>query len=416
MATQQPGLPLGGVRVLDFTHAAAGPFGTMMLADLGAEVIKVEKPGFGDGARTMGRPMDGFPRNNSDYFLSLNRNKLGVAIDLAKPAGADLARQLAATADVVAQNFRPGVMDRLGLGYDALRQVRRGLVYCSMSAFGPNGPWAARPANDIIMQSVSGLMGVTGEVGGGPVRVGAPISDYSTGLFAMNGVLAALFARDRFPEGQHVEVGMLEASLNMMCNYIPSVTDAGQTIPRLGRGHAQIVPYQAFLCADGEYVMVGAFTSAFWRNLARALGHPEWIADPRFATNAARLRHRDLLVDLCARLFAAAPRAEWLRCLEQADVPCSPVLELHDAVRTEQVEHDRSVVQATGDGRRVSVVRSPLRSAEWGDGPLRMAPTVGRDTRTVLSDRLGLDAATLDRLERDGTIATAQADAEAVPA
>jgi crotonobetainyl-CoA:carnitine CoA-transferase CaiB-like acyl-CoA transferase len=398
------GLPLAGIRVLDFTHAAAGPFGTMLLGDLGAEIIKIERTGSGDGSRTMGSPMPGFPRRNSDYYLSLNRNKSGIALDLAKPQGADLARQLAARSDIVAQNFRPGVMERLGLGYEDLRRLRPGLIYCSISAFGPSGPWAARPANDIIMQSVSGLMGVTGEVGGGPVRIGAPISDFSTGLFAMAGVLAALFARDRFPEGQHVQVGMLEASLNMMCNYIPSVADNAATIPRLGRGHAQIVPYQAFLCADSEYVMVGAFTRNFWRNLCAALNRTEWTSDPRFATNSARLVNRDMLVGLCQELFREKTRAEWLDILERADVPCSPVLELHDAIRTEQVAHCASLEQMEGDGRRVSVLRSPVRVDAWSDPPRRMAPDLGRDTRQVLADILGLDNAAIDRLQDHGAV------------
>jgi crotonobetainyl-CoA:carnitine CoA-transferase CaiB-like acyl-CoA transferase len=167
--------PLAGIRVLDFTHAAAGPFATMFLGDMGAEIIKIERPGYGDGSRSMGHPMPGFHRKNSDYYLSLNRNKKSVALDLGRPRGAEIARGLAEKCDIVVQNFRPGVMDRLGVGYDALRQRRKGLIYCSISAFGTSGPWADRPANDIIMQSVSGLMGVTGEVGGGPVRIGTPI-------------------------------------------------------------------------------------------------------------------------------------------------------------------------------------------------------------------------------------------------
>ena len=379
-----------GSAVLDFTHAAAGPYTTMFLGDMGAEVIKIERPKSGDGARTMGSPMPGFPPRNSEYYLSLNRNKLGIALDLAHPDGVAIACDLAAVSDIVVQNFRPGVMDRLGLGYDALRARKPGLVYCSVSAFGETGPWSERPANDIIMQSVSGLMGVTGEVGGGPVRIGAPIADFSTGLFALSGILAALYARDAHPEGQHVRIAMLDASLNMLCNYIPSVAGLGATIPRLGRGHAQIVPYQAFLCADGEYVMVGAFTRNFWINLARALEHSEWTTDPRYATNAARLRNRDSLNETLEAIFRTRPRADWLALLETADVPCSPVLELHDAVRSEQAVHN-DVLQRMSDGTNsAQVVRSPIRVSEWGEAPCAMAPDVGRDTNAVLRDVLGL--------------------------
>lgn len=388
-----PGLPLEGLRVLDFTHAAAGPFTTMFLADMGAEVIKVEKPRHGDGSRSMGRPMPDFPRRNSDYYLSLNRNKRGIVLDLADERGAEIARELAAISDVVIQNFRPGVMERLGLGFEDLRAVAPGLVYCSISAFGDEGPWARRPANDIIMQSVSGLMGVTGEQGGGPVRIGAPVSDYSTGLFALSGVLAALYARADNPAGQHVKISMLEASMNLMCNYIPSVAGLGARVPRLGRAHAQIVPYQAFECADGEYVMVGAFTRNFWQNLARALGHEDWLEDPRFATNSARLDHREELIGALEKIFAEHDREHWLAVLDEADVPASPVLELDEVVVSEPVETVGSIRTTRGDGREAKVVRSPISVAEWGAAEERIAPDIGRDTEEVLTELLGPEAA-----------------------
>ena len=398
MAALRGSRPLEGLRVLDFSHAAAGPFATLFLADMGAEVVKIEKPVHGDAIRSMGVPMPSLGPKDSDYFVSLNRNKRGVVVDLGVPEGVELARALAARSDVVVENFRPGVMDRLGLGFEALAALRPGLVYCSISAFGAEGPWSERPANDIIMQSVSGLMGITGEVGGGPVRIGAPISDYSSGLFALSGVLAALHARDRFPQGQHVEVAMLEASFNMMANYIPSVTTLGQRVERLGRGHAQIVPYQAFVCADGEYVMVGAFTRQFWWNLCRALGREAWIEDPRFATNPARLANRDLLIAQLQGIFASRPRAEWLGVLDAADVPNSPVLELHDAVRSEQARFLGSM-QALGEGPDApQVARCPIRSSQWREDPASPPPGLGRDTGAVLREVLGLDDARIAAL------------------
>jgi crotonobetainyl-CoA:carnitine CoA-transferase CaiB-like acyl-CoA transferase len=394
-------LPLAGLRVLDFTHAAAGPFATMFLADLGAHIVKIERPEQGDGARTMGTPMPGFPPRNSEYYLSLNRNKQSIALDLSQPEGTELALRLAERSDIVVQNFRPGVIDRLGLGYERLRTVRRGLVFCSISAFGETGPWAKRPANDIIMQSVSGLMGVTGEVGGGPVRIGAPVSDYSSGLFALAGILAALHVRDSHPEGQHVKISMLDASLNILANYIPSVVGLDAKIPRLGRGHAQIVPYQAFACADGEYVMVGAFTRAFWHNLCRAVDREGWIEDPRFATNSARLKNRAALVGELEEIFALQPRDEWLDRLEVADVPASPVLELHDTIRLDQVAASGTLVEMSEEGRTATVARSPIRVDEWPGEPAAMAPDLGRDTSQVLRDVLELtDAEITDLAER----------------
>jgi len=396
--------PLTGIRVLDFSHAAAAPFATMFLGDMGAEVIKIEKPRGGDGARTMGLPMPMLGPKDSEYYVALNRNKKGIVIDLAVPEGADLARRMAAKSDIVVENFRPGVMQRLGLGFDDLKKLRPGLIYCSISAFGASGPWSERPANDIIMQSVSGLMGITGEVGGGPVRIGAPIADFSSGLFALSGVLAALHARELHPEGQHVEIAMLDAALNMMSNYIPSVTTLGYQVPRLGRGHAQIVPYQAFACSDGQYVMVGAFTRGFWQNLVGALGHEDWLTDPRFATNAARLANRALLAGELERIFAARPSADWLKVLEKADVPCSPVLELHEAVRSEQVRHNASLMAMGEPGKQYEVVRSPIRVAEWNSAPATPAPTLGADTASVLRELLGLASNEIDALAANDVI------------
>jgi crotonobetainyl-CoA:carnitine CoA-transferase CaiB-like acyl-CoA transferase len=312
-----------------------------------------------------------------------------VVIDLTLPEGAELARRLAAESDVVVENFRPQVMRRLGLAFEDLCKLRRGLVYCSISAFGSSGPWSGRPANDIIMQSVSGLMGITGEAGGGPVRIGAPISDFSSGLFALSGLLAALFARERFPEGQHIEVSMLDASFNMMCNYIPGVT-MGHRVERLGRGHAQIVPYQAFLCGDGEYMMVGAFTREFWLNLCRALDREAWIKDPRFATNPARLANRAVLIGELERIFASRPRAEWMEILEAADVPNSPVLELHDAVKSEQALHNGSVRRLGDAADSPQVARCPIQAAQWDEEPAAPAPGLGQDTGEVLRSLLGL--------------------------
>jgi crotonobetainyl-CoA:carnitine CoA-transferase CaiB-like acyl-CoA transferase len=399
-------LPLDGLRVLDFSHAAAGPYATMFLADMGAEVYKVEGTRRGDGARYMGEPMLG--PLESDYYLSLNRNKKSVLIDLKSERGQSLARELAAQSDVVVQNFRPGVMERLGLGYDDLRKRREGLVYCSISAFGSSGPWQGRPANDIIMQSVSGLMGITGEVDGGPVRIGAPLSDYATGLFALSGILASLYRRAAHPEGQHVEVAMLDASIALTANYIPSVATLGKQIPRLGRGHAQIVPYQAFVCSDGQYVMVGAFTQAFWRRLCGAVGHPEWIEDPRFVSNATRVAHRAELLGLLEEIFVRKTRQEWLAILAEADVPNSPVLELHEAVRSEQAVHNGVVQHVEADGRAVDVIKLPIGSDRWTPHAPTLPPVMGEHTDETLSKLLGLDRGGVDELVDRSVVARAE--------
>lgn len=401
-----PSLPLDGLRVLDFTHAAAGPFATMFLADMGADVVKIEKPGRGDGARYMGEPMLG--PIDSDYYLALNRNKRSLLVDISLPDGRGLIHDLARESDIVVQNFRPGVVERRGVGYDDLRQLRSKLIYCSISAFGSSGPWRDRPANDIIMQSVSGMMGITGEVGGGPVRIGAPVSDFATGLFALSGILAALHIRDQHPEGQHVEVAMLDASIAMMSNYLPSVATLGRQIPRLGRGHAQIVPYQAFMCSDGQYVMVGAFTQGFWRQLCAALGRPEWITDERYLTNAARLLHRDELLGLLEAQFRTKSRAEWLAILERADVPNSPVLELADAVRSEQAVHNGVVQHIEEDGKVVDVIKLPVVTDSWTLNAPTLPPPMGRHSDEILSKLLGLDQQRIDELVAAGVVGRAE--------
>jgi crotonobetainyl-CoA:carnitine CoA-transferase CaiB-like acyl-CoA transferase len=400
--------PLEGLRVLDFTHAVAGPFATMFLGDLGAEIIKIERPGQGDGARTMGLPIKGLERNHSEYHVAFNRRKESITLDLGSIKGIEIARKLAAESDIVVQNFRHGVMDKLGLGFDELRKLRPGLVFCSVSAFGPTGPMAAMPANDIIMQGMSGIMSITGEPDGNPVRVGSPVADFSTGVFAFAGVLAALLVRGQHPEGQHVEVSMLESMLNMMSNYIPGIMKMGIEVPRVGSGHAQIVPYQAFVCKDGHYVIVGAFTRRFWESLCSAVGHPEWTENPNFYSNAARIANRVELVGLLTEIFLTRTRDEWIDILTEFDVPCSPLLALHEAVRSDQIAALGSLMTLGEGERTVQVIGSPIHSTGWDETPAEPAPSLGADTRAVMARVLGFSAADIDAYAADGAFGQQQ--------
>ena len=395
--------PLEGFRVLDFSHAAAGPFVTLWLADLGAEVIKIEKPRRGDGARYMGEPLRG--RKDSDYYIALNTDKASVTLDLGEPEAVEIAKRLAGECDIVVQNFRPGVMERLGLGFDDLMPLRPGLVYCSISAFGPKGPLAERPANDIIMQGVTGMMSITGEPERDPVRVGVPISDFSTGLFSLSGVLAAMLVRDRHPEGQRLEINMLHSTIALMANFIPSVLDLGKEVPRLGRGHPQIVPYQAFRAGDGGYMIVGAFTSAFWRRLATGLGHEEWIIDERFETNDVRVANRDVLVPMIEEIFATQPRDHWDELLERCDVPHTPVNSVSEALASDQAQANGVIQGLASDGdREVHVISSPIRSDAWPQASHRVAPHLGEDTERVLAELLSLDTDAIHDLAERGIV------------
>jgi len=404
--------PLTGLRVLDFSHALSGPFATMLLGDYGAEIIKVEKPVWGDGSRQMGVPVEGVGAKQTDYFFGANRNKKSIAIDIRTPEGQAVAGKLAAQSDIVVENFRPGVMDRLGLGFEDLRSLREGLIYCSISGYGPSGPWAGRPANDVILQSLSGLMGMTGEPGRGPVKIGAAVCDLSAGLFALSAILAALHARESHPEGQHTEISMLETSLNMMCNYIPSVKSLGKVIPRLGHAHAQIVPYQAFECLGGEFIMVGAFSRKFWLNLCQSVSRPEWAEDPRFKSNAARVANKNALIAELTAIFKTKSRSEWETILNAADIPSSPIYELHEIVQ-HPIMSEQDIVREVGpSGSKLGVVGFPVRSNAWGDERFGApAPGLGSSSIDILEDFLGMDAETVSDLVARGIVDAPQENA-----
>jgi len=394
--------PLAGIRVLDFSNAAAGPFASLYLADVGAEVIKVERPESGDISRRLGVPM--FGPLDTDYVVSANRSKRSIVIDLATRRGSELARELIAESDVVIQNFRPGVAARLGIDYDTVQALRPGLVYCSISGFGEGGPLGGRPANDVIMQAASGLMSVTGERDGQPVKMGSPIADFSTGLFALIGILVALQCRDEHPEGQHVTVSMIESSLAMMAGYVPRVVTLGKKIPRLGSAHPQIVPYQAFGCGDGSQLMVGAFTDGFWRSLCEVVGHPEWITDERFASNPDRMENRDVLIALLNEAFMSAPREHWQSELDAVGVPNSALLGLDEVLASEQVRHLGSVLHLTSELGEVDLIDFPAKSTAWNRPEPTWPPSLGQHSAEILGDVLGLGPEQIDDLFTTGAI------------
>lgn len=403
VVTQSSPLPLSGVRVLDFSHAGAGPFATMQLADLGAEVVKIEKPGRGDGSRFMGELVG--DEDLTDYYVGLNRSKASLALDLGTEQGREIAGELVEWADVVVENFRPGVMGRLGLGFNDVAERKPGIVYCSISGFGPHGPWRQKPANDITIQGMSGLMSVTGEEGGDPVRVGAPICDFTAGLYATIAVLAALPLRREHPEGQHVQVYMVDAAISLMANYVASAVPSARPVPRRGRGHAQIVPYQAFKCRDGRFVIVGAFSQGFWRRLATRLGRSDWITDPRFRTNADRLAHREELIAAMEAIFAERTRDEWVEAMSDVDVPVAPVYELYEAATTEQADVSGTLLWLdSGTARPIPVAGTPVRSSSWGQREHRFPSHVGDESEAVLAGILGRSMDAIQQLAQERVV------------
>jgi crotonobetainyl-CoA:carnitine CoA-transferase CaiB-like acyl-CoA transferase len=358
---------LDGIRVVDLSRILAGPLCTMVLADLGADVVKVERPGEGDDTRHWGPPFAG---EDAAYFLSLNRNKRSVSADLSTEEGASLVRRLATSADVLIENFRPGLMSRFGLDPDELRRANPRLVTCSLSAFGPIPPGSVpRPGYDIIMQALSGLMSVTGDREGGPTKAGVALLDVITGLYAAVGVLAALRERDTGGRGRHVSVALFDASVAAMVNQAANYLIGGVVPGPMGTGHPNIVPYQAFHAADRPFILAAGNDRLFVRTCA-VIDRPGLAGDARFATNEARVDHRGELIPLLEEAFAARTAAEWLALLDEAAVPCSPILRMDE-------------VFASGDGAAlVEEVDDPVRGMlRLVSGPIRFdgtAPPIGR--------------------------------------
>ncbi|MCY7366188.1 MAG: CoA transferase [Frankiaceae bacterium] len=342
MTGRRPG-PLAGLLVVDFSRVLAGPFAAMMLADLGARVVKVERPGTGDDSRGYGPFADG----RSLYFARVNRGKESVALDLKDPADLEVARKLAARADVLVENYRPGVMERLGLGPQALLALNPRLVYCSISGFGHTGPWSQRPAYDAVVQGMSGIMAITGGLSGEPVKPGVPVADLSAGLYAFGGITSALLGRASTGVGGHVDVAMYDATVSLLegaaLSYLATGTDPGP----IGNAHFAIAPFDTFACRDRD-ITVCAANDALFGALARAVGRPGLSADPRFADNAARHAHREELKLELEAALAAADADQWLGELDLAGVPCGPISSVAEAVRSDQASARNMVVWAGG--------------------------------------------------------------------
>jgi crotonobetainyl-CoA:carnitine CoA-transferase CaiB-like acyl-CoA transferase len=365
--------------VADFTRVLAGPLATMILGDLGADVVKIERPGSGDDTRGWGPPFVG---DDAAYFLGLNRNKRSVVLDLGTPEGAEAARRLALGSDVVVENFRPGLMARFGLDHDSLVAEKPSLVTCSLSAFGEDDRGESRPGYDIIVQALSGLMSFTGQPGGEPTKVGVALLDAICGLYAATGILAAVLAARESGRGSRVTVSLFDASvaapLNQAANYL-----LGGVIPEpMGNAHPNIVPYQLFEASDRPFIL-GAGNDRLFERTCQVIGRPELAADPRFAANADRVRHRDELVPILASVFAERPAAEWLERLDAAAVPCAPVRRLDEvfasdegAATVQEVDDPvRGLLRLVADPIRIDGQRLPVR---------RPPPTLGEHSDEVI--------------------------------
>ena len=389
--------PLEGIKVLDLSRVLAGPWCTQLLADLGAEVIKIERPGTGDDTRHWGPPWHGDGDERvAAYFLSCNRGKKSAAIDFARPEGAELVRKLAAQADVLVENFKVGGLAKFGLDAATLRAVNPRLVYASITGFGQDGPYADRAGYDFIIQGMGGMMSITGlpdgEPGGGPMRAGVAVADLFTGMYASVAILAALYRRERTGEGAHLDHALFDTQLAMLANQAENALISDEDPPRQGNTHPNIVPYQPFEAADQPIIIAVGNDRQFGR-LAEICGHREWASDPRFATNEARVMHRSQIVALVSEAIRAKRAAEWLDQLEAAGIPAGPINSITQALAGVQAQHRQMVRTIAG----IPLVGSPMRlDGERADSDLP-PPALGEHTQEVLAT-LGLEAQNADRL------------------
>ena len=398
--------PLTGVRVLDLSRVFAGPWATQTLADLGAEVIKVERPGRGDDSRGLGPPFlldqGGRDTAESAFYLSANRNKKSIALDLSQPRGQEIIRQFAAISDVVVENFKVGALSRYALDYESLRKINPSVVYCSITGFGQTGPYSHRPGYDTLFQAMGGVMSVTGESdetpGGGPMKVGIILADIMGGMYATIGILSALRHRERTGTGQHIDLSLLDAQTAALSHQAMSYLISGENPKRFGTSAPAVVPSQMFECADGFLALVVGNDPQF-RRLADVIGHPEWADDERFMSNRLRVRNRTTLVPLLEEIFRRFPKAYWLERLEAEGIVSGPINEISDVFADPHVAARNMIVEVEHSlGGALKLVANPLRMSETPLNRYEPPPRLGQHTDELLSGVLGLGVSEIEEL------------------
>jgi formyl-CoA transferase len=404
--------PLSHLRVLDLSRVLAGPWAAQNLADLGAEVIKIERPGTGDDTRGWGPPYmkdaAGKDTTEAAYFLSVNRNKKSVTLDISKPEGRKIARELASKSQVLIENYKVGTLKRYGLGYEDLKQDNPGLIYCSLTGFGQDGPYAPRPGYDFVFQGMGGLMSITGErdgqPGAGPQKVGIAITDVLTGMYASVAILAAITHRERTGQGQYIDAALLDTIVAFNANQISSYFASGKIPQRFGNAHAQVVPYEVFPTADGHIILAVGNDSQF-ASFCQAAGCAELAEEARFRTNSARIVHRGELIPLIAEIMRTRSKREWIETLEAANVPCGPINNMKEVFEDPQVQHRQLRVDMPHpSGGIASVVRSPLRLSETPVEYRLAPPTLGQHNDEVLRGLLGKSGEEIERLKAAGIL------------
>lgn len=387
---------LSGLKVLDLTQFLAGPYGTQILGDLGATIIKVEPPGRGDQSR---RLAEHSYKGESAYYLSINRNKYGIGLNVKSERGYKILLELVKKVDVVIDNFRPGVMERLGLSYERLKEVNPGVIYCGITGFGKNGPYKERPAYDMIVQAISGGMSMTGEEGGRPVRAGLPIGDVCAGMYAVMAILAALYERSKSGLGQEIDISMLDVQVAMLCYQGVYHLLSGYVPGAQGRGHVSIPTYRAFETMDGQELVIAANTEAMWAGLCRVLNLEHLIDDPRFKTLGDRLKNKLELWPLLEGAFKQKNRDEWLNKLLVAGIPSAPINTVKQALADPQVLEREMVINVNHSlGGKVKLLGNPIKFSRTPANIFKSPPVKGEHTDEILREYLGYDSKTLSDL------------------
>lgn len=397
MSDIQP--PLHGYRVLDLSRVLAGPFCSMILGDLGAEVIKIEIPGRGDDTRRYPPFQDGV----SSYFASINRNKKSVTLNLKTAEGREIAHRIASKCDIVVENFRPGVTSRLEVDYDTLQSINPGLIYASISSFGQSGPYSDLPGYDLIIQGMGGLMGITGEAGGKPIRIGVAITDIGAGMWAVIAILAALSHRNKTGEGQYLDISMLDGGVSWMTYAAGNYFATGENPPKMGTAHPSIVPYQAFTASDGRSILIAAGNDRLFRQLCNCLGVEELAKDKRFRTNSDRVDNRDELIPLLEAEIKKKTRDEWIEDLRPLGFPCGPVYKMDEIFSDPQVLHRGMLKEVEHpEAGQINQIGPALK---FGKTPCRIKsppPVLGQHTKEVLMELLGYTQVEVEEFEERG--------------
>jgi len=396
----RPG-PLSGVRVLDLTRVVAGPYCSMFLGDLGAEVVKVEQPGAGDDTRGWGPPFAG---GESAYYLCINRNKQSLTLDLKSKRAVELLRDLVKAADVIIENFRPGTMERLGLGEKELRELNPRLIYASLTGFGADGPMSDWPGYDLIVQAWGGLMSITGTPEGEPVKVGVAIIDLVAGLMLGKAVAAALFAREKIGVGQRIDTSLLEAEVASLINVGSNYLVGGKVPTRWGNAHPNIVPYQNFQTADG-YLVIGVASEVIWKRFCEAVGQRDLINDPRFADNSKRVENRSELIAILSKTFLQRRNDAWFKLLTDAEVPCAPVQTIDQVFQAPQVlQRDMLIEVDHPTAGKVRMAGIPVKFSVTPASVRMPPPLLGEHNDAILRTWLGMSAASIDELKKEKVI------------